>query len=999
MNFLHFPILSQNSFLFSIPVKPSSGGKIEILFIYENRAEIGTILQAKSGISFEQRYSYYLDSKIIWAKSVDNCLLLFTANQFKIVSVDSIFKLIYEETILQQHLNHFAVSWNHHYVCASDNSDEFLLIDIEQMDKPTFSIIPLENKKILDITPAKSENQFALLVEENEKKFTILYDPIQKVISKIYEEEPDSYAYIRSSDSKIREFYTLHPNKLTNSKCQDVLLTESPIRCISNKFNDIVYFTLENGLFESFSFKYETRVHYENQPDMNYILSLPYSILLCKTPNDALFLIKTVEPKKSNPIDFLSLDKCDIDDMTQINTMFWFNDKLYFSDTTGDFCRVCNRINKNETTQIKQFESLGKLLVLDDEVIFYTTEDSTSIIETYKSNISKIIEDKPSIAFVNFKKKPIQILSNGLYSEGNRDFEFNSNVILARSNDDQFVVVLDTNEIFLFTKAFKNATSFEIDLEGANITAVELTDTFIIIACFNDNLLTGQLFLLDYDFNSCHDDLLLPSKVTELLLRNDDSELYVVFENGSIMKCLINSEQGITNDISYIYYGQNTKCLINIDEETFAFISSSNVYLCSNNQIFQTAICNVNSIEYIHNEFYIIDHQLNLFTIDPKELQSRFILQNLTNIRNVIQIEQSHRYVFVLDSNSLRILWPKKSLLFENEIARYNIENPLSFALYVKPKHGTFRIVVLTKDQKVFYFKFNPINTSELISLVNQTTVKVPITCMKYWFDYLLLILNNGSLVVSKFIKKNLVFTRSRIQKTMKISHIEVMFNYLFVVYEKKKLEILRMNFDNERFDIIAEDVSYYHSGISSIKPIDEVTVAICYEDGLIVIKEIENDVAHGLLLQNNHNHYNYATHRYSQIPIDPPKMKTMCKMNIGSQITSMLVFKSFMIYSTVNGAIGVFVPITSSGVYERLFMMQTKMREKYYGNIGLTSFNRNSLCAANGIIDYAFIESYLKLEPEINSALKIDKDDADSALMQFYEENSLMFLLKYVNF
>lgn len=975
MNFLHYTVIPQNDFLFSIALKSSSTTKIEVLLAYKNRIEFGLIFTAKDRISLDIRDSFYLGSPIIWATVCDDHMVSITeSNHLKITTIYPTFDLIFDEGIEQQNLKYFSISWNRQFICAACEQSNFLLIDINNLEMPLFYFISLEKGNILDITADKNDNLFAFLVEDGDQKFTIIYDAQQKKIVKTIDEEKDSISYIHSLDPKSREFYILHPNYIT-CESKTILTTESEIKNVSKKLNDIIHFSLSDGTLLTYSIKNDSQKLYFNSPEIDEFYCLPNFILLCKTTEKSIFLMRTSENKKSTQTEFKEIEKFYISDTTYIKQLYSYSNQLYFSDKSGNFHRICRYFNKNKAKFLKQFEFEVSLLSFKEE-LFYTNPKLTRVINEYKttSNFPSIIADKHTISFLYFRKKVVQVISDGLYCEGNCEVDFSDSCILASSKGDQLVCVLNTNEIVLFEKTFKNKSSFEIDLDGALITAVDVSAKFIAVASFHDEMKIGQIFLLDFDFNGFGEEFSFPSKITNVFFRKNDSELYIVSENGSIAKCLITKEKGITPEISYIFFGDIPHSISFKDEDSFSFISNSKLYFYSNDKILETSLNNINSIAFSGTYFFFVDNKLRLYSMQSNEITEKFDVLNISSLKNIIQIEFFLDFLFILDNQGLHVKkTPEKSnKIFD--IDTFKIENGKSLILFQKSQRNpqSIRIVVLTENNVFLYFKFCcNLEDSKLI-LLNENRLRFQIKMIRNWFDFIFIVLENGSLAVCKFIKKELLFMRQMIERNMPITNIEINKNYIWIVFGQKIISVFIPNFDCEQLDLVAEDDGFYPSNLTKIQPIDELTVAVCYEDGLLCIKEIDNNVAHGFYIQNERKFL-------------PPKLNELNRINFNSEISSIFINNNFLAYSTVNGGVGFLIPITSNSVFQNLFIMQKKMKISYNNQIGICSLSCDSLCATKGIIDYDFIKSYINF-------------DKNTDLLQFFDTTSLTCLLQYIN-
>ncbi|OHT08699.1 hypothetical protein TRFO_04770 [Tritrichomonas foetus] len=1072
MNFLHYPIIPQSSFLFSTILKSTTNSRFEVLFAYKNRIEIGTILSTKDSISLDMHDEFYIETPLISAISCDDHLISFTENNtFIITSGYPSFNLIYKEQLEQHDFKFFSLSWNHRFICAATNQNNFLIFDIQSFEEPLIDLIIFDDKKILDVTADKSDNVFAFLVENSEgNKETVLFDANNQNIIETYPEESDSISYIKSCDQKSRQFLTLHPYYISN-RDKKIFEFTTEVKKVSAKVNETIHMIFQDDSFLTYNVKFDSVTMYSNSPTIDYIFALSNYLMIYKTKETNVFLTKTAENKKGKmKMNFGDLEGLDIVQNNNVDQLFQFNSKLFFFDKNNGIYKINQKINQDKRRILNRFEDDGNIFALQEEFPLFSFNNKTLMIKEYGSNSSyqTFMTEKRTLGLIHFRRRPIQVTSDGLYCDGKLEVNFKHKIMLAASKGDLLVVVLTTNEIILYEKTFKKESSFEIDLEGATISSVDISQNFIAIACFNEEIRSGQIFLLDFDFNGYGQEFSIPSKVTKLFFRNNSTEIFAVYENGSIMKCLITKEQGLTSNVSYIFHGQSPIYSTMVDDDSFTILSNEKLFLYYSNRVFRASRARIKSVAYDGDSLLIVDKNRRLYAVPLKEIEEAYYpklinteensqydishqdndtgkendkgnnySENDKNMRkkkkvngknekidsndksevnnsayddknsndnnqnikmnkenkseneekdeeeeeeekkrsknvitmknqNIIQIECFFDFVFQLSKDKFYV---KHSI--ENFLLAIDIQDPKLFIVFKKSQFS-IRIIILTTKNSLLYIKFKPL--ARILTQKCEHFLHSQVDLLSNWNDYLLISMK-GNLIVAKFIKNILVFTHAYIERKQKITHLQVIKDSIWIALNDNTISVYKLNLECERFELIAEDMGFCESKISIIHPIDEITVVICYENGIIYIKEIPNNAAHGFL-QQYHVGPIYRT----------PKLNLLVKINLYDQVSYLLPCNKLLIYSTKSGSIGAFMPISSHNVFNDLSEMQNKMRKSHLENVGFCVMKRDSLCGTNGIIDYGFIESFLQ-------------NEKNTDFLQFYNSSTLSCILQYINF
>ena len=221
-----------------------------------------------------------------------------------------------------------------------------------------------------------------------------------------------------------------------------------------------------------------------------------------------------------------------------------------------------------------------------------------------------------------------------------------------------------------------------------------------------------------------------------------------------------------------------------------------------------------------------------------------------------------------------------------------------------------------------------------------------------------------------------------------------------------------------ERLSLKADEATHRH--VLHILFVDSVTCAVSDKFGTISFlrftekhhrtkKKIFNIKFpySGISHINDYSREDLLEEMNGTMALNIPKIVTVSSIFVGSIVTSLSLVKKYntessdissIIYSTINGSIGVLTPMLNTSEYIELYYLQEAMQRKYslFGIGSSHNIYRNRFSAPSNIIDFDLIQLILKLpisEQDLiqkrvsENLLKINKDYNE------IENNDLLFI------
>ncbi|KAH0789140.1 hypothetical protein GPJ56_006938 [Histomonas meleagridis] len=483
-------------------------------------------------------------------------------------------------------------------------------------------------------------------------------------------------------------------------------------------------------------------------------------------------------------------------------------------------------------------------------------------------------------------------MKNVIYCNGKEEAQMKNDIKYVTSCSSAIVIVTTNNEISLFQRSFKDVSSFEIDLDGADITAITVTPKYIIVAAFDEKIQSsGQLFVLDYDFNGFGEEYSFPSPITELITLEKFGHLFGACKNGSIFKLMISKEKGLLGEISYIYFGDHISEMLQINENEFTFIDNNEIFLYTNKKICSTGIKDVMSMCELDSKLvYVSNYKLYIQEIKKAKIEHR--LSSVYDFdQNVIQVLTFNNYKFVLLENSIVLFDGTQiiqSLQLNGRCKSFNIH---------QKKNGTFVIAVLNENLKDILIATYAVNEE----ITPQFSHSFDFCVQQICFYNNRLLINSGDLLRIAKIKNNeLMLSKTILKANSRITGMAFFSQNLWITFDSA-VSVLRYNYSSEKFEYVStSDVS---TNVSALTPIDRLT-AVCESNGQITFLEIPNNASHGFIRQFS-----------GRTPLLNETQAFICS----SPILDFLSSENSLFYVTVDGCVGAFIPLKLKKRYETL--------------------------------------------------------------------------------
>ena len=1000
MNFLHKTLISSNELLFCTVKKLLSKSLVEVIMAFKNRVDFAKLeyLSDSKKILYSPSFSYYIETPIIWGEVNGDYFYTLTEKFDFIISkmydipkkdeesfmkFEQIFSMKLEK--ISNSSKTRAISWNQKYICFAADENELILIDVNNKIMPNFKIINLKKlekiginvENVIRIVPSKNEASFLILVKVfgNKKLILSLDGKTKKINDKdTIETDENIIDLIYSIDQKDHQVFMVSADTIYDINNNVIIKTPSPIILISNIVNQTISAFLEDESYFCYSFSQQMEQIFAKANKFSKIFSLPNNILILYS--NALFIgLNIPSSKKLQSSAWEDLEKGEIIEKSinhsKIKEMIFVKNKLYLLNEHGIF-NLTNQENGALDEEIQKFKTPVRLFTLTSDLQFYSTSAKTNQIKLshHHNQQIKISQDHPTKYMYLIDNKIVQVLQKGIMKEG-KNILSGKNILFSDydSNNNNLVVIAQDNEIIFYKNNFNKPVSFQFDLDadfyGGEITSVSICKSYIAIATFNtgngdeqDFCCRGCIFLLDFELNILGESLDIPSPIEYLLTLQDGNELYAFLENGAILKIMVN-ENGITQSLSYIFFGSQPTSVVKLDENSFSFLSDSSLLIYMKNHIVSTGLNGIVSISFDGELLWFIQDdeksenkniKYHMHSIDIFELDDTYVSIPAYTKSSPLHFISFPKINFLLKTNSIYATY---GIRLKTKSFRFNLNDkiPLTFSGFTKysKKHKLFSYyLIITYDDKRS-FTILKYNKNKQFTVYFDFLFQNNLNSILYYCDLLLIALDN-SLYACKLSKssdkthrKELRFMRGNIQFSSPIKYLSEYNNYIWVITKGGEICVYIYDKKIDRFLIVAHNS--LNIDISAIHHVDELTLLISYENGQIAFYQIPLNASIG----------SYLNFSFNSIP----KLCNIFSYSLSDTVSSFLTMKNCILYSTISGAIGAFIPINSQEYMNHIIDIQHKIRKINQEIIGFSHSSRNATCSNRNIIDFDLINFY----------------------------------------
>lgn len=977
MEFVHSTILHENDLRHCIVVESSNPIKVDVLLVYKYRIEYGSIVVLiGEDISYFPQKTFQIETPILWAYAFEDNLLTFTeSNNFIVSNFSRILESISVIKIPQFEgttYKYFSLSPNQNIVCAATDSDSCVFINIRDVNMPYVRTMCFPGEIIESTISGNSKNCIILLLSNKQtgQRQIAYVDGNNQTILETRHIESSLIGIIFNcdSDGKYNDntFLKVLPNKIVLDEDNQLALPSKPVTWSNINHKRAIVFLEDHSMIE-FNLEFKRHRIYKDCPDLSSLILLDNSTILCIPKKETSFFMHFYRlPEEQIEEQFSKIKITPIQGYRTIQSGIYYNNKLLMSgDHVVSYVTsmhdpevlplAVNTIEYTPGTKIYSFES----------ALIVTTENTTKLL---RGSIHILEGDVQTIKFYYYRKRLIQITKDSIVCGTKTEFEFENQVLYAACDNDYLVVCLDNMVIRNFFKTTKKCSKFQMPYQNAIFTALALNGTFIAVALEFTEERKYQIFFYDMNLTDLSQSFYVPSKVNQLMFRNEVSELLVSLDNGSLFVIHVSNE-GVSKDIAYIHYGKSPIQLFEFGND-YLILEDSNLFCVQNCHLVDTGLRGVSTLVVVENN----DLLLLIAVINGEIFQKEYSqFSEMANTMKVSSKGPALRFNTFEDKcivSHKEGIYVIKDMEVLNEINLADVTNFTS--CYRENGECILYVVTGTNEQMIQVYSFNNIEYTKLYT----QKVSNNIYCLESFNHYLLFGFNN-SLRIAVFENNKIIFRRAIINSKYPVTNIVTQDEFIWTIFGKKEISIFVYNTQSDRFEIVAEYKQFCPIEINAIAILDDNSAAIGEENGTISIIQIPNSALLGFVRQYHG---------------EVPKITCISRLKLYSPIQVLIKTPHSLIYGTKNGNIGGMIPISSTRDFSLLSEYENKMRDYYFEQVGFSRPSPFALSQQKNIINLDLVDTFHQvLNEEDIKSLNLSK--------KFYSDNYLMKVRQCLDF
>jgi hypothetical protein len=478
---------------------------------------------------------------------------------------------------------------------------------------------------------------------------------------------------------------------------------------------------------------------------------------------------------------------------------------------------------------------------------------------------------------------------------------------------------------------FKKAQEFTIDLEDALISAADISADFVAIACFDDSHSTGNIFLLSKALDGFGEEFVIPSPVTLLKFSSSGKEILSAAKNGTLLLWSVSRSYGFIFDMTYVFFASEPIHVVVLDKDEFAFLADGKLFFVVAGRVISTALEDVSSICCRGSAIaYIKDGDVFVFNREVLDSSDRLIeLISEDGIREIIEIED---IVFARTDNSIQMMDSFQC------ICRFDIDNIRLWKVRIR-RSGGFIVAIVSGEDELTVLRFLP-DTGEF-SVVATESLRQAIFSMDIYEQYFALGFSN-TFKLARASDGGIEFQKAVLTTPCPITQIAVRNDLIWTARADSVVSVYKYDSIGDYFELCCSRLFCY--AITIVKPFDDLSAVIAFDGGLLAFVAIPKPAVLGLL-----RHFAGAV----------PSFAFLARFPAASTIADLIISGNSFIYSTVDGVIGAFVPMTSRRDATTLIFLHMRARQFYQEKVGLFRETLRTLSSIEDVVDWDLLEPY----------------------------------------
>jgi hypothetical protein len=526
------------------------------------------------------------------------------------------------------------------------------------------------------------------------------------------------------------------------------------------------------------------------------------------------------------------------------------------------------------------------------------------------------------------KEKLYQVLSDGFCVNGKCERTFDSPITMAavRPKGDRLVSISENNEIMQLFNGFKKSHSFTINLEGARITAVDMSADFIAVACFDEPAGSGTIFLLTKDMDGVGPEFATPSPVTRLRFNSRGTEVFAASRNGAVRKLGVSKRAGLTSEHCYLFCAKSVDEVVGLEDDTMVFLCDGQLILCTEGRAERTAFVGVASL---------CGRERSICCIMEATL---YVLTSSTPRRLEPQVER------VVPKRFMK-LWEIDNLFFGvTETSVDVMENMRIVAEHI----GNTRLSAVSADLTVALVSGT--RQLQLVRFVRSDAAFVDLGTRVVGGEVQAIAAHGPWFVMAIGLWLRLVRVRgNRVQLERAaayigapVVHLESRGNLLWTCTADSVVSVYRVYECSDGFEMCCSEK--FAQSVILVRPFDDCSAALALAGGRVVFVAIPNDAAHGM---------------FTQFGGQTPRPDVIATFSAVDSVKDMLFLPGAIVYAAGAGVVGALLPLTSRREINEIAAVWPRLHRFYRETVGFSRPSETDL----DVMDLNIIETCQRFE------------------------------------
>jgi hypothetical protein len=877
---------------------------VDLLVVCHCRVMVASVFRDGSDMRFDIRQTILIESPLLWVTFINSYLLTLSDSNVLVISEISeslkrLSSLDLSTTVgsTPERFCHFMLSRSKAYLGMASKSDHAMIVSLLKPEEPTSRVVFFPGYTCHSLSIVNGKHDFIILATDSQNtKFYLTISGKRAELTKVERGEQQVLGFI-SIDDRLR---VVVPVVCTNS----VQVRSKSICPVPGEI--AIYSALVGGTIVA-QLKDKTIVALYNDPqseleicdcvEYEKIWLLPNKVLVCSgydTPNLLICLPKPPQAKKPVP---LSQVPCQEEVVTPIiHECIVFRNEVYAAskDRVYKLSQISPIDLGEPVATIPHDDAI--LFVVDSENIIVSTADGTRLL----SGELKIKTGR-TLAVLQFVKSTIQVTENALVDlTDGREHPVDVPIVAAAGNGWLLLVADAAPKLTLFTRDLTHRQ--ELSLMSEPVCALSLGDHYIAVGT------DRSLYLLDFQLAPLPTELPIPSPCTSLCFRENGLGLLMSTQNGAVIRYRISPGLGLTDDISFVYFGRPGCRLLPMPRDDLSVLILDDrlcVYQCQH--VLLTAVTDFSfftttiqrdsdpAARLLH---VVIDHIL--YSFDHRQFKFQHGYHPVTAaVRPHLVATDDFLFAVSTFDNRFRIVDVIRGI--ESDVVCGSVMCSAGFKSQIA--------IVLATNEIHFFTYDGQFTHTHSVQLENRPTQ----IC---YFYKLLLIAFPNSLRVADVTRKGITFRRTVLSLPVPVCRL-VSHGFVWGIFEDGHVGTFLYNWNSNQVEFLS--LAKFHRPIG-IFPIDDLSAVVVDESGLLSIARIRTEVAHGSVQNEGIRGYDIMGEMKS-----PMRVNCVCRR------------KDCLIYFTGKGEAKGLIAINCSARFKELLRLQKDVKESYPKVVGFS--------------------------------------------------------------